>query len=147
MRCENFQISRGVLQGDVVSPLFFILALEAILRRHDPIKTGQGVPLAEIFIRLLGYADDVAVTEEGDDEGVARVEDRVNCIADGSEEDADMKVNAEKTVVMHVRAQDKTSVTTPEEAKAVCKYCCPHLNCDFHFMSKHGMQVHTTRCE
>ena len=65
-RCENFQISRGVLQGDVVSPLFFILTLEVILRRHDPIKTGQGVPLVEILIRLLGYADDVAVTEEGD---------------------------------------------------------------------------------
>ena len=41
------------------SLLFFILAPEAILRRHDPVTTGQGVSLAEIFIRLLGYADDV----------------------------------------------------------------------------------------
>ena len=87
----------GVLEGDVVSLLFFILAPEAILRRHDPVTTGQGVSLAEIFIRLLGYADDVAVTGEGDVEGVSRVENRVNCIADGSEKDADMKVNAEKT--------------------------------------------------
>ena len=33
-RCENFQIDRGVLQGDVIST-------------------------ADILIRLLGYADDV----------------------------------------------------------------------------------------
>ena len=32
---EAFAISRGVVQGDIVSPLYFILALELILRRHD----------------------------------------------------------------------------------------------------------------
>ena len=44
VRCESFQINRGVLQGDIISPLFFILALEVILRRHDPAIHGQGVP-------------------------------------------------------------------------------------------------------
>ena len=47
-------------------------------------------------IRLLGYADDVVAAETGDDEGVHRVEGRVNEIADGSDKDADMKVNIEK---------------------------------------------------
>ena len=47
------------------------------------------------------------------DDGVRRVEDRVNNISDGSAEDADMDVvNIEKTVVMHVRVQEKPSPTT-----------------------------------
>ena len=41
---ETFPVRRGVIQGDITSPLFFILALELILRRHDDIK-GKGVPL------------------------------------------------------------------------------------------------------
>ena len=147
VKCDSFQISRGVLQGDVMSPLFFILALEFILRSHDPAVHGQGVPLADALIRLLGYADDVAVPEEGDDEGIVRVEKRVNSIADGSDKDADMKVNVDKTVVLHVRAQDETSPTSPDEAKAVCKFRCPHLNCGFMFLTKHGMQVHAGRCK
>ena len=31
----TFRINRGVLQGDITSPLYFILALELILRKHD----------------------------------------------------------------------------------------------------------------
>lgn len=103
VRCPNFQINRGVLQGDITSPLFFILALELLLRRHDAPTTGSGVSLADTLIRQLGYADDAAVTEEGDDEGVTRVEGRVNKIAKGSSADADMDVNIEKTVMLHVR--------------------------------------------
>ena len=44
-RCEPFDINRGVLQGDVTSPLFFIVALEMILRHYDAAETGKGVHL------------------------------------------------------------------------------------------------------
>lgn len=40
---EPFPIRRGVLQGDITSPIYFVLALEAILRKHDK------HPLAEAF--------------------------------------------------------------------------------------------------
>ena len=75
--------------------------------------SGQGVPLAEILIRLLCYADDVAIAEYGDSNGIQRIEDRVNCISRGSKEDADMQVNIERTVALHVRAraQDQVSAT------------------------------------
>ena len=39
---EPFPINRGVVQGDILSPLYFILALEMILRRHDNVA-GKGV--------------------------------------------------------------------------------------------------------
>ena len=32
---EAFPIHRGVVQGDITSPMYFILALELILRTHD----------------------------------------------------------------------------------------------------------------
>ena len=73
---------------------------------------GQGVPLVDTMVRLLGYADDVSVTEEGDYDGVSRLEMRVNCTSKGSSDDADMKMNVEKTKVLHVRAQEKVSKTT-----------------------------------
>lgn len=76
VKCDKFQIDRGVLQGDIISPLFFILALESILRKHDPLVPGQGVPLADILIRLLGYADDVAIAEYGGSDGIQRLESR-----------------------------------------------------------------------
>ena len=89
----------------------------------------------------------MAVAEEGNEEGIVRIEERVDNIADVSEKVADMKVNAEKTVALHVRVQDETSPTSPDEAKAVCKFRCPHLNCGYQFLTKHGMLVHAGRCE
>ena len=146
VRSDLFAISRGVLQGDVTSPLFFIMALELILRRHDAANPDTGVPMADILIHQLGYADDLAAMDVGTPEGVLRLTDRVGSISQGSREDADMILNKEKTVAMHVREQDAITPTTPEEAKDVCKYTCPHLNCGFKFTSLAGLRVHMGRC-
>ena len=58
-----------------------------------------------------------------------------------------MQVNIEKTVALHVRAQDQVSPTSSSQAKSICKYRCPHLNCGFQFLTQHGMKVHAGRCE
>ena len=89
----------------------------------------------------------MAVAEYGDPNGIQRLEDRVNRIARGSKEDADMKANIEKTVALHVRAQDQVSPTSPSEAKSICKYRCPHLNCGFQFLTQHGLKVHAGQCK
>ena len=44
IRTDVFPIMRGVLQGDIMSPLLFILVLEHILREHDK-GNAKGVPL------------------------------------------------------------------------------------------------------
>ena len=51
IKSDIFSIDRGVLQGDVTSPLFFILALELILRKYDAAGPGKGI---SIMIHLLG---------------------------------------------------------------------------------------------
>ena len=54
---KPFPINRGVVQGDIVSPLYFILALEVILKKHDNV-TGHGVQFGGQQVHTLGYADD-----------------------------------------------------------------------------------------
>ena len=58
-----------------------------------------------------------------------------------------MKVKIRKTKVLHVRSQDPVSETTKEEASAVSKFVCPHLNCGFRFFTKCDMLAHAGRCE
>ena len=52
IKSEIFEIRRGVLQGDVTSPVYFILALEYILRLHD--TSPGGVTLADFIVYTLG---------------------------------------------------------------------------------------------
>ena len=102
VKSDTFTINRGVVQGDITSPLYFILALELILRRHDNFPD-KGVPLAGVIIHTLGYADDAALLDFGDEEGIKRASLRVTSIAVGSTKDADMDISIAKTKVLHVR--------------------------------------------
>ena len=149
IKTDVFPINRGVLQGDIMSPLFFILALEYILRMHDNTR-GKGAPLSSTpptRVHTLGYADDLALTDTGNAAGNARATARASEIAAGSRTDADMKVKIVKTKVLHVRPQDPVTETTSSEASKVCKFTCPHLNCGFRFLTKRGMLTHAGRCE
>ena len=100
-----------------------------------------------VMLHTLGYADDLALLEEGDEIGIARLSDRVTTISVGSREKADMHISIPKTMTLHVREQDAVSKTTQEEAKKLCKFKCPHLNCDHSFLTRKGMLVHAARCE
>ena len=57
---EQFEIRRGVIQGDIMSPVFFVLAMEQIFRRHDAGSDGVDVG-NHLHIGVLGYADDAAL--------------------------------------------------------------------------------------
>ena len=143
----KFPINRGVLQGDITSPLYFILlALELIMRKYDA-RADKGVSFVESMLHTLGYADDVALLEEGNNTGVDRLSERVTAISKGSKKDSDMSISIPKTMTLHVRQQDDVTKTTSEEAEKVCKHKCPHLNCNYTFMTKRGMQIHASRCE
>ena len=146
VKSDVFGIRRGVVQGDITSPLYFILALELILRRHDAIA-GKGASLGSTTLHSLGYADDVALIDQGDQVGIQRATARVTGIANGSRDDTDMEISVPKTKVLHVRRQDSVSSTTSDEAKKVCKHICPHLNCGHRFLTKRGAMIHAGRCK
>ena len=136
----------GVVQGDITSPFYFILALDLILRRHDKVR-GSGVTLLQTIVNSLSYADDVVLAEYGDAAGIRRATKRLTSIAKGSRLDADMEVKLSKTKTLHCRAQDGITATTNAEAAKVCKFKCPHPGCGFVFKTKRGLQIHVGRCE
>lgn len=145
-KSECFAIRRGVVQGDITSPLYFIIALEAILRKHDS-AINKGVPLGDVLIHTLGYADDAALVDLGNPNGIQTATSRVTAVAKGSRADTDMEISIPKTKVLHVRRQEQVTDTTATEARAVCKFTCPHLNCGFKFHNRRGMQIHASKCE
>ena len=101
----SFTINRGVVQGDITSPLYFILALELILRRHDQFPD-KGVTFGEVLLHTLGYADDAALIDYGDEDGVSMATLRMTAITQGSKDDADMDISMPKTKVTHVQTQE-----------------------------------------
>ena len=143
-----FTIDRGVIQGDIVSPLYFILALELILKRHDnaaPLTVAKGVTFGGKRVHTLGYADDAALL----DDNIQTATTRVTKISAGSKRDADMKISIPKTEVMHVQEQGRIPPATAAEARAVCKYACPNAEhgCDRVFFNMHGMKCHYGKCK
>ena len=138
---EPFPIDRGVVQGDITSPLYFILALELILKRHD--IRGRGVQtLGGCVLHTLGYADDAALL----DGSTAKATERVTSISAGSKLDADMDISITKTEVMHVREPGRIPKVTAEEAKKECKVTCPHTGCGKMFFNVHGAKCHAGKC-
>ena len=65
-----FNIDRSARQGDPISPLIFILALEPLL--HSIRKDIKGIEIQNNEVKLTGYADDVSYFCK-DKESVANV--------------------------------------------------------------------------
>jgi hypothetical protein len=122
---DSFPIRRGVVQGDITSPVYFILTLELILELHDR-RQGKGVDFNRIRVHTLGYADDAALL----DYDASMATQRVTDIAQGSKLDADMQISVAKTKTMHVCEQGAVSKTTSEEAEEVCKFQCTNIGCN-----------------
>ena len=137
----TFKISRGVIQGDIISPMLFILALDQLVQTVD--KSGKGVKCSSFLrLRVLGYADDAALVEGT----VQAMTERLTNLADASEREADMKINMTKTVSQHVHKRQPIKVTEQEVASAESKY---KFKCDFcrrKFKTDRAMQIHRASC-
>ena len=110
---ESFDVRRGVVQGDIFSPLCFIIALARVMELHDTKLQGDGLQLghddqregayAKRIIRSLLYADDAAILCKDEKEATVRL-----CsIQSGSKESADMELSIPKTVCMHIHEADE----------------------------------------
>ena len=63
-----FQIGKGVHQGCILSPCFFNLYAEYIMRNAGPEDTQAGVKIARRNINNLRYADDTTLMAESEQE-------------------------------------------------------------------------------
>ena len=118
-----FNIGRGVVQGDIVSPVLFILALDQLIQLYD--KSGKGVACGEeLIVRVLGYADDAALA----DEKIEDMSERLTTLADASVHHADMTVRLDKTFTHHVQEQKSQKVSKADMMAAQKKF---KHKCDF----------------
>ena len=103
---EPLDIERGVLQGDIFSPVSFIAGLDRISRRHDISNSGVTVGTGEntVCVSKLEYADDAALI----DENVEQASARDTSIAKGSLEEAAMVISIRKSKVMHVHTKKQS---------------------------------------
>ena len=143
---KTFNIERGVVQGDIISPIFFIIALDQLVQHYD--KSGQGISVGHIkSLRVLGYADDAAMCEITV-EGMTK---RLTEFADAALKEADMKVKLAKTLSQHIQQQEKVARATDEEIMkktATYKYECEYAKagCKERFKTRTGMKIHCCAC-
>jgi len=92
---DPFDISRGVLQGDIFSPVAFIAGLMRTFALHDIPGSGVevGVPPHQVTISSLEYADDAGLL----DANVQLASRRISSIVAGSRTDAAMEISIPKT--------------------------------------------------
>ena len=65
----------------------------------------------EVMLHTLGYADDIALLEEGDAIGVNRLSERVTDISKGSKKEADMSIFA------HPKDHDPACLQTGQRSR------------------------------
>ena len=137
----SFNVARGVVQGDIISPILFIIALDQLVRTHD--QQGNGITCAPTLnIRILGYADDAALLERELDIMLQRL----TTLADGARQDADMQVKMAKTFSQHVGRRESAAVEH-EEAVAVQKEYKNECGfCGRRFKTKRAVKIHEASC-
>ena len=112
-----FNISCGVLHGDIFSPVAFIVGLWRTFTLHDLPTAGVtvGDQTHQITVSSLEYADDAGLI----DENVQNASARTNTIASGSRKDAAMEISKPKTKALLIHQQNPVSETTEQEVVAL----------------------------
>ena len=85
-----------MLQGDLISPLYFIIALAFVFKKSDP---GGSTNILGLLIDALFYADDAALLTSTAEETA----ERIDAICKALRELADMEIHLGKTKVMHAQ--------------------------------------------
>ena len=139
---EPFDIARGVLQGDIFSPVAFITGLDRIFTMHGLRNTGVavGVGQSTTVMSKFEYADDAALV----DAGAATATVRVTALATGSLTDAAMAMTQAKSKVMHIHRKTRVSSTTETEVEAL-KLTHKCDACSLMFPTQRGLKIHAAR--
>jgi adenylate kinase family enzyme len=141
---RNVAVNRGVIQGDIPSPICFLVALDKLLKDHgNPPNTGIQVT-DTLHLADLEYADDAAMPDK--DASIAT--NRLTNFNEKANSEAGMSINIPKTKVQHIRKRAKVSETTEDDvsnlpAEKQFKHKCD--KCDMTYPTKHGLSVHKGR--
>ena len=138
---EPFNIERGVLQGDIFSPVCFIAGLDRIFRLYDHVNPGMTVCTGAHTVRMakFEYADDAALIDEDTGQATARV----TSLAAGSIADAAMIISAKKSKVMHIHKTTRTSPTSEADVdKLNLVHKCESCTREFKYQTTRAENAH-----
>ena len=141
---RNINVRRGVIQGDIPSPVCFLVALDKLLKDHgNPPNSGIQIT-STLHLPSLEYADDAAMP----DSNAAISSDRLTNFSVKAEEQAGMKISIQKTKAQHIRKRAKVTETTETDVANLTedkkfKFECG--KCGMTYPTKHGLSVHQGR--
>ena len=139
---EPFNIERGVLQGDIFSPVSFIAGLDKLFRMHDVANSGVVVGNGDssVLMSKFEYADDAALI----DANTTLASARVTAPAEGSLKDAAMVISVRKSKAMHIHRTRRVDATTEEDVAALSlEHKCE--SCGREFTKQRGLNIHMAR--
>ena len=140
-KSEPFPISRGVLQGCILSPILFVLCLNSVWKRTSP---GQGWQiLPDWLLDELSYADDIGMISRTTLES----QNRLQSFSDLSNQTSTMRINLSKTVRMTIAPKITVTKTTEEDIiadQATFMYKCEE--CHRTFPRPRSLSSHYQHC-
>ena len=101
---ERFEITSGVRQGDVLSPVLFIIVLDWVMRRTFDIS--DGIPWVDgSRLTELAYADDIGLLAENI-QSMNRVTEKLESEA----AKVGLEINTRKTKIMKIQCNEDATV-------------------------------------
>ena len=147
---DPFDVNRGVLQGDVLSPILFIMVLNSMWARTNPHDGWQVAP--DWLLNELSYADDCAIVEgpgssppDNTTHTIDNSQRRLQEFSDVGKVTSTMRINVPKTFHMKVEPVTKIPAATLEDITTMnFETKCP--DCGRSFPSKKSLPSHSRYC-
>ena len=105
---RNIDIRRGVIQGDIPSPVCFLVVLDKLLKNHGQLD--MGISISNLMISELDYADDCALPSPDS----ATASARLTNLDTNAQSEAGMEISIPKTKAQHIMKQPKMPDTIEE---------------------------------
>ena len=96
-------VRRGAIQGDIPSPVVFLVALDRLLREHGGLDTGLPIT-PDLMLSDLEFADDAALGNEDTEDA----SERVTHLNEHAGLEAGMSISVPKTKAQHIRHKQKS---------------------------------------
>ena len=107
---RSVPVKRGVIQGDIPSPVCFLVALDRIMKEHGRLDTGILLNELLLLSELL-FADDASLPNT--ETNIASR--RLTHLDQKAREEAGMEISKPKTKVQHVMKRPRVSETTEDD--------------------------------
>ena len=140
---RKVSVNRGVIQGDIPSPVCFLVALDKLLKDHGGLELG--IRLTDtVFFSDIEFADDAALPSED----AQTASQRLTHLQAKADEEAGMLISIPKTKAQHIMKTPKVSETTEDDVKSLppelqLKFECD--KCGYTYPSQHGLSIHKSR--